>query len=244
MFYLGTAKKASKEMQVDWSAVYQQRLEQTKDERLRSFYEAGVVSPDTPISQVSFVAVDFETTGFDPQKDGIVSIGLVPFNLQRIQCQGAKHWIVRPRTVLAEDSVVIHGITHSDIKSAPDFMRVLEHLLKALEGKIVVVHHRGIERPFLDVALQKRINEGILFPVVDTMELEARVHRTKPLSIWQRFRGHSLPSIRLVDSRERYNLPYYRQHNALTDALATAELFLAQVSYRFSKDTPIQELWK
>jgi DNA polymerase-3 subunit epsilon len=242
--YLSTEKIKADTQQIDWIQLYQQRLEVVKDDRLKSFYAAGTFAPDTPIKSIPFVAVDFETTGFDPKSDGIVSIGLVPFDLKRIHCKGAKHWIVRPRTALDKESVVVHGITHSDIKSAPDMMRIVEYLLKALEGRIVVVHHRGIERPFLNAALEKRINEGIVFPVVDTMELEARLHRAKPLTLWQRFRGHSLPSIRLVDSRERYHLPYYRQHHALTDALATAELFLAQVSHRFSEDTPISELWK
>lgn len=242
--YLSTEKIKDDTSQVDWQQIYTKRLDSAKDGRIRSFYSAGAFAADTPIKSIPFVAVDFETTGFDPKKDGIVSIGLVPFDLKRIHCKGAKHWIVRPRTALDEESVVVHGITHSDIKSAPDLMRIVEYLLKALEGRIVVVHHRGIERPFLNAALEKRINEGIIFPVVDTMELEARLHRAKPLTLWQRFRGHSLPSIRLVDSRERYHLPYYRQHHALTDALATAELFMAQVSHRFSEDTPISELWK
>ena len=242
--YLSTQKIKKDIQQIDWLHLYEQRLNSAKDERLKSFYNAGTFAPDTPIKSIPFVAVDFETTGFDPKRDGIVSIGLVPFDLKRIHCKGSKHWIVRPRTILDKESVVVHGITHSDIKSAPDLMRIVEYLLKALEGRVVVVHHRAIERPFLNAALEKRINEGIVFPVVDTMELEARIHRAKPLTLWQRFRGHALPSIRLVDSRERYHLPYYRQHHALTDALATAELFMAQVSHRFSEDTPISELWK
>ena len=246
MFYLGSTKKncAKEEQSPDWSTFYRQQAERVQDERLKAFYRAGVVAPSTPLEEVPFVAVDFETTGFDPQRDGIVSIGLVPFDLKRIHCAGARHWIVRPRTPLDKGSVVIHGITHSDIQAAPDLMRVLEYLLKALEGRIVVVHHRGIERPFLNVALEKRLHEGILFPVVDTMELEARVHRARPLSLWQKLRGVELESIRLVDSRSRYNLPYYHQHHALTDALATAELLMAQVAYRFSPQTPISELWK
>jgi len=37
--------------------------------------------------------------------------------------------------------------------------------------------------------------------------------------------------LRLHALSERYNLPRYSAHNALSDALAAAELFLAQVSY-------------
>ena len=34
-------------------------------------------------------------------------------------------------------------------------------------------------------------------------------------------------SLRLFNLRERYKLPAYKAHNALSDALSTAELFLA-----------------
>lgn len=247
MFYLGSIPKSTgldKEQAIDWPTFFSQQAELAQDARLKAFYAAGVVAPATPLCDVPFVALDFETTGFDPQQDGIVSIGLVPFDLKRIHCAGAKHWIVRPRTPLDKSSVVIHGITHSDIQAAPDLMRVLEYLLKALEGRVVVVHYRNIERAFLHAALEKRLHEGISFPVVDTMELEARVYRAKPLGFWQKFKGEQPESIRLVDSRSRYNLPYYHQHHALTDALATAELLMAQVAYRFSPQTPISELWK
>ena len=51
-------------------------------------------------------------------------------------------------------------------------------------------------------------------------------------------------SIRLADTRRRYNLPRYRPHHALTDALASAELLQAQVAHRFSPTTPLRDLWK
>jgi DNA polymerase-3 subunit epsilon len=50
-------------------------------------------------------------------------------------------------------------------------------------------------------------------------------------------------SIRLADSRTRYGLPHYAGHNALIDAIATAELFQAQVQHHFGTDTPIGDLW-
>jgi DNA polymerase-3 subunit epsilon len=41
--------------------------------------------------------------------------------------------------------------------------------------------------------------------------------------------------LRLAKARGRYNLPRYPAHNALTDAIAAGELFLAQASKRVSK---------
>jgi len=227
----------------DWPACFAERAKTARYPALKAFYAAGVVAPETPLKDVPLVALDFETTGLDPRRGGIVSIGLVPMDLQRIHCGRARHWVVKPRARLSSESVVVHGITHSEIEDAPDLIQILDQLLEQLRGRVGVVHHRGIERAFLRAALKARIGEEIDFPVIDTMELEARLHRSKPLSFWDRLRGRRPVSIRLAQSRARYHLPHYRPHHALTDALACAELLQAQVAHRFSADTPVGELW-
>ncbi|MBP0048144.1 3'-5' exonuclease [Marinobacterium sp. AK62] len=228
----------------DWQARFRHLAETARYPALKAFYEAGAVAPDTPLEEVPLVAVDFETTSLDPQKGGIVSIGLVPMTIHRIHSSRARHWVLKPRARLSSESVVVHGITHSEIESAPDLRRILDELLEQLQGKVLVVHHRGIERAFLNNALKVRIREGIEFPVIDTMDLEARLHRKKPLGFWDRLLGRKPVSIRLAQSRERYHLPFYRPHHALTDAIACGELLLAQVADRYPPDTPVSELWR
>jgi len=227
----------------DWPERYATLARQVKNPVVKAFYEAGVVDPKTPISDVPLVALDFETTGLDYINDGIVSIGLVPLTIQRIQSSQSQYWLVKPRAALTEESVVLHGITHSDIERAPDLLKVLSPLLEHMRGKIAVVHHKGIERNFLNTALRIRIGTGIDFPVIDTMELEARLHRRKPLGFWKTLFGFKPISIRLTESRTRYNLPFYRPHNAASDALACAELLQAQIATHYSPETPISELW-
>lgn len=236
-------RRMRREEPPDWPARFSDLAYETHNDRLRSFYEAGSVSGQSPISEAPMVALDFETTGLNPEIHGIVSIGLVPFDIRRIYCRDARHWLVDPRRPMEKESVVIHGITDSDIEGAPDLVEVLDDLLNALAGRIVVVHYRAIERRFLDAALRLRLTEGIFFPVIDTMDLEARIYRQPP-SLWDRLRGRRRPSIRLADSRTRYGLPHYQPHNALTDALATAELLQAQIAYRYSPDTPVEALWR
>lgn len=228
--------------QLDWAQMFRDRAELAVNPLLKAFYQQGAASPQTPLAEVEFVAMDFETTGLDADEHSILSIGLVPFTLQRVYCRKARHWVLSPRKPLVEDSVQYHGITHSDIDNQPDLSEILPELLQSLAGKVVVVHHRGIERPFLDASLRSRLSEGIEFPVIDTMELEARLHRRGGRG-WQRLIGRTPASIRLADSRHRYNLPFYQLHHALTDAVATAELFQAQVQTHYSEQTLVSELW-
>lgn len=228
----------------DWPERLRGLATNARDPRLRAFYQAGCVPGDTPVEDVPLMALDVETTGLDPVRDGIVSIGLVPMNLGRIRASASRHWIVRPRVPLGEESVTIHGITDSQVAVAPDLADILGEILGVMAGHVMVVHCRSIERQFLGGALRLRIGEGIAFPVIDTMELEARLHRRKkPGFIARLFGQKPQVSIRLATSRDRYHLPRYRAHHALTDALASAELLQAQVAHRFSPDTPLRELW-
>ncbi len=227
----------------DWPARFEEFAGRVRSPMLKRFYGQTPVDPDTPLADVPFVAMDFETSGLDPRSDSLISIGLVPMNLERIRLSGARYWVVKPRREMRDAAIPIHNITHQELKNAPDLVTIVEDLLEVLAGTVVVVHYRGIERRFLDVALHNRIGEGVVFPMVDTMELEARVHQPHRRGWVRRLLRRPRPSIRLAESRERYHLPLYRAHHALTDALATAELLQAQVAYRYRPDTPIRKLW-
>jgi DNA polymerase-3 subunit epsilon len=228
---------------LNWGAFYQIKAQESHDPRLKKFYNVGTYHDETKLSDIDFVALDFETTGLDSDKNSIISIGLVPFNLQRIFCRQAKHWYINPEDKLKEDSIIIHGITHTDLKGAPDLLRILEPVLDALAGKVVVVHYRRIERDFFDVSLRAMINEGVIFPVIDTMQIEADLQQSQAKGLFNWLKGNRAGSIRLAQSRARYHLPAYPPHDALTDAIATAELLQAQINYHFSPDTPIKKLW-
>ena len=121
--------------------------------------------------------------------------------------------------------------------------KIFEELLEALAGKVVVAHCLEIERNFLHNALVERLGEGVCFPMIDTMAIEAEKQMKDTGFVKKMFRRRS-PPIRLADARQRYGLPVYQSHHALTDALATAELFLAQLAHHYSPDLPVKTLWR
>lgn len=219
-------------------------LEQTAtDPDIKAFYQAGSFSGDTPLKQVTFLALDLETTGLNPETDAIISVGFIPLFHDRILCRGARYRVVRPDQNRPEIQTVIHGITHSCMDACPRFDVILPWLLQAMAGRIIVAHYSRIERTFLSRAVSDSTGDILEFPVVDTMEIESRKHPVFRPNLFRRWMGaQPSPSLRLAHARERYNLPAYRPHHALTDALAAAELFLAQIKDQFTPDTPLSEL--
>lgn len=243
MLYLPPdAENKQKKTTIDWPKRFEELSKTAKYPALRKYYEAGITGTDTSISDVPMVAVDFETTGMDPSLHSIISIAVIPMTLERIDMSQAQQWIVKPRRLLTDESITIHGITHSAIERAPDLSEIIDPLLEVVAGKVWVVHYHGIERPFLQGAFEERLKETIHFPVIDTMEIEARFHRQNR-SLWDKITRKKRASIRLSDSRERYNLPFYAPHDAMTDALACGELFQAQVAHHFSDSPPIGDIW-
>lgn len=243
MFHAGLLTSPD-ETAIDWPQRMRQLAKTARDPRLQRFYAAGVVPGHTPLSEVPLLAMDLETTGLDPANDGIVSLGLVPMTLDTVRASAARQWLLKPRVPLSDSAVKIHGITHQQLHHAPDLEDVLDDVLAAMSGHVMVVHCRQIERGFLDTALLRRMGETLSFPVIDTMVLETRWQR-RPVPLWRRMFGRLPPpvSVRLTASRKRYHLPRYRLHHALTDALATAELLQAQVAHRLDASTPVEQLW-
>lgn len=233
----------SRPRQTDWPQYMAARARSTRHPALAAFHGAAWPGADTPLGELQLVAMDIETTGLDARRHAIVSIGLVPFTLERIYTDRAWYQLVRPYGDLLPESVTFHHITHSDIRQAPRFADIIEPLLERLAGKVVVVHFRKIERPFLDEAVSHAFGERLQFPVIDTMQIEADLNPRRHPGWFARVLGRQPLSIRLAASRSRYRLPLYQAHHALTDALATAELFQAQVATHFTPDTRVGALW-
>ncbi len=227
---------------IDWNGKYLAKCERARHPVLLDFYSAPLPERTTPINQIKFLALDFETTGLDRDKDEIITVGMVPFDLNRIYLNQARHWLVKPRKALKESSIVIHGITHNDIMNAPDLSLYLQQIIGAMKGYIVVAHYHAIERYFFSHAVKRQLGEEIEFPIVDTMQVEETIIR-RHFGFMSRLKGEAKPSLRLGATRARYALPPYSPHHALTDAIATAELLQAQISQNFDPATAIEQFW-
>ena len=59
-------------------------------------------------TRLRLLAVDLETTGLDPQRDEILSIGMVPVDGLSIVLSGARHMVVRGARSVGQ-SAVVHG---------------------------------------------------------------------------------------------------------------------------------------
>jgi len=187
---------------------------------LQPLYQAPTIAPSQLFDDTRFLVLDCEMSGLDPKKCQLLSIGWVLIEKARIVNSSAKHVLIHADRGTG-DSSKIHGLLDSNIAGANSVAAVIILLMKQMPGAVLVFHHASLDIRFLQNATKETFNLPLLFSYVDTMEIEK-----KRISLQGNIRG-----LRLAQCRQRYGLPEGVQHNALADAQATAELFLAQASY-------------
>jgi DNA polymerase-3 subunit epsilon len=192
---------------------------------LRDFLSEPLPSPRQDYRSAEYLAIDLETTGLDLRRDLILSVGYVALTGQRIDLASARHRVVRIDRSIPEASAVIHQITDDQAALGLELEDVLAELLTALKGRVLIAHHAVIECGFLGNACRRLWGTGLPVRVADTQVLARRTLERRQIA----FKGSDL---RLHALGDRYNLPRYGAHNALSDALAAAELFLAQAAHR------------
>ncbi len=190
---------------------------------LKDYYRVDTPTEDTPWTRAEFAAIDLETTGLDPDVDDIVSIGLVPIVGGRVVLSGALRRLVRPTRPVGERAAAVHGLLDDVLAAAAPLEEVMPEVLAALTGRLPVAHHAKVEREFLTRACRRLYGRPLEVPYLDTMDLERRLLGRSDTPLAEGM-------LRLDACRSRRGLPRYRPHDALTDALACAELFLVQAT--------------
>jgi DNA polymerase III subunit epsilon len=164
-----------------------------------------------------YLALDLETTGGEAGRDDILSFGWLCLDGPEIRLASARHRLVQPRRNLSEENVSIHRITDDQAAEGESLRVVLGDFLADLQGRVLIAHYSPTEVGFLDAACRACYGGRFRPPVIDTLILARRAA------------GEQQPgSLRLAALRARHHLPRYPMHHALSDALAAAELFLAQ----------------
>lgn len=196
---------------------------------LHDFLSVPFPALNTPLNELPILAVDFETTGLDAKADKLLSVGFVSIEQEQIKLNSSYHQIIKTRRQLEESNVIIHQITDAQKEQGQPLATVVEQLLKALTGKVMLVHFARIERQFLQQACLELYGFIPDFPMIDTLVVAKR-------QLDKRDVAYDPSELRLASLRHQFQLPDHHGHDALNDAVATAELLLAQMANRSSSD--------
>lgn len=183
------------------------------------------------VANTPMIAVDLELTGLDANKDQIISVGWTLIDGGRIQLGSNRHLLVTAAQSVGE-SAAIHELTDSEVAEGVKPRKALRKLFEAAAGRVWVFHHAALDVSFLQRACRDWAGVAPPFTVLDTMQIELGLRKRRELPVQQ-------GDLQLSRLRSDYGLPRYTAHNALIDALATAELLLA-IAARLNKKEPME----
>jgi DNA polymerase-3 subunit epsilon len=177
-----------------------------------------------PLTEYCFVVVDTELTGLNRRRDEIISIGAVRIANMQIQLDSTFHQYVRPNNLDHNQATFIHQITPEQLRQAPTIEEVLPAFVEFCGDALLVGHCLDIDMSFLNRAAQKVLGGILSNPGVDTMRL-ARAFKEAHLANGYGHNDQTF-SYSLDALCEEFNLPRFKPHDALEDALQSAYLFL------------------
>jgi len=103
------------------------------------------------LSNLSFVAIDFETASRHP--DSACSIGMVLVESGKITDE--KIFLIKPPSELFEFSY-IHGLTWEDVKTSPTFNDLWPDILKFISrGSFIAAHNASFDKRVLHYCLKR-----------------------------------------------------------------------------------------
>ena len=168
---------------------------------------------DTPLSDVTFVVLDLETTGTVPGQCRIIEVAAAKY--RGGECLGTFQTLVNPGCGVPPFIVALTGITEALVVPAPTIDEVLPTLLEFIGRAVLVGHNLGFDTAFLDADLIAGGRPRLANARVDTLSLARRLIRDE------------VPDCRLATLAARFRTVVRPTHRALDDVLATAEILHA-----------------
>ncbi|RLJ71235.1 DNA polymerase-3 subunit epsilon [Hydrogenivirga caldilitoris] len=183
------------------------------------------VNLNQKVMDTTFVVFDTETTGLDPKRAELVSIGAVRIEGMSLNLSSSFHEFVKPDE-LSRSSVEVHGITSLELESrAKPLREVLELFLTYVKGSVIVG---------FNVEFDKRMVEKYTYSLFG---IPLSNYRLDVFHLWKR-RGGAGKSLKEI--AQELDIPAVGAHSALDDAYMTALIFL-KLAYKL-RGEPISSL--
>lgn len=165
--------------------------------------------------QGRYVVVDVETTGLDLRRDRLIAIGAVTVEHGRIQLADSFEIVLRQAEASGKANILVHGIGGERQREGIEPAEALLRFLDYLGNSPLVAFHVAFDQAMIRRACATHLHFDFRHPWLDLAYVMpallpdlARKHRA--LDDWVR----------------HFGIGNYARHNALADALATAQLFL------------------
>jgi len=181
-----------------------------KDEKFSYLFDAP--------HENEYVCFDCETTGLDPKKDDIISIGAVIIRDNMIVSSKKFVKYVKPKTKIQTDAIKVHHIREMDLEDADEIDEVIEEFLEFIGNRTLVGYFLEFDVAMINKYLKPKL--GIKLP--------NKIHEVS--AIYYDYKIEAIPQanidLRFDTIMDELQIPVMGKHDAYNDALMTALIFL------------------
>ena len=164
------------------------------------------------------VVLDTETTGMNPKRDEILSIGAVKVRQNRILLSDAFEAWLEPKGTISEESIKIHGIRRIDIEHGEPPERVIPRLLDFVGNRPVVGYYIRFDQRMLSAYTRRLLGIELPNELIELSEMYYRRYRKSS--------AHEFVDLKFDTIMEQLDLPRLGKHDALNDAIMSALIYL------------------
>jgi DNA polymerase-3 subunit epsilon len=187
-------------------------------ERYRAHFE-NTWTDETPVDCVRFVLLDSETTGLDPRKDRLITIGAVAVVNGEILLEDSYESLLKIEHNTS--AVTVHGVTRAESQQGYDEPVALEQFLEYVKDGVIVGHHIGHDVETFNAGYERHFGFRMLNRSIDTMEVALHLERDGAFAGYDNFNNFSLDAL-----CDRFAVIPHDRHTAPGDAFITAQVFL------------------
>jgi len=186
-------------------------LSKLKDSRFEFIF-------DKNIPEDEYIVLDTETTGLNPKKDEILSIGAVRVKGGKIITSQSFEIFIKPTRDISHESIKIHQILPSDLEGGVSIDEALEQLLLFVGNLPIVGYYISFDINILNTYLKKLL--AITLPN-SSIELSSMYYKR-----YKKHSAHEFVDLKFDTIMERLDLPILGKHDALNDAIMSAMMLL------------------
>lgn len=171
-----------------------------------------------PYDGDEIVVFDTETTGLDPKKDNIVSIGAIKIKGNKILTNETLHILIKQDKAISGDSIKIHKIRNCDITEGVSTKEAIDNFLDFIGNRKLVGYYLEFDIAMINRYLKPMY--GIKLP--NKQEEVSAIYYDKKIA---RIPQGNI-DLRFDTIMNELSLPKLQGHDALNDAMMTAMMYL------------------
>ncbi|WP_213959140.1 MULTISPECIES: 3'-5' exonuclease [unclassified Variovorax] len=169
-----------------------------------------------------WVTLDCETTGLDPRRDRIISIGAVRIVGNRLLTSQRLELLVRPERALKSESVLVHRLREQDVAMGMDPAAAMRRVLEFIGSRPLVGYYLAFDVAMLNREIWPMLGVRLPQPKI---EVSAMYYDYKSRQLPAHERGGTI-DLRFSTIMNELGLPLRDAHDALNDAVMAGLAFV------------------